>query len=183
MSVNFTPSDWYYQVRSDAANAYSTARGMFVPLGDANCQDWLNHPDHALAMTETKQDIGAAIAPYKVTTPTDAEVLAGFQEGRKKIAPQMVAAAHAIIQGTNVTLAGSPFNVASASRPSVGVFNFAFITPQPSTDYTAMITCTGGLAELGDVAGKSVSGFTINVFNAGGQPHDPRAIDVQIFNK
>jgi hypothetical protein len=181
MPIHFSPADWYYQLRSDLANVYSSARGLFVPVADANFQTWLEGPDSALAITETKEDIGGALAPYKVTTPLDAGVLAGWNEARKLLAPSIVASAHATIQAGAITVSGSPFNIAGATYLAKGSVRFTFINPAADTNYSAMITAAGASAEISDLA---TDAFTINVGH-GPQltPFDPKYIDLIVFSK
>src|SRR4051812_40593627 len=136
------------------------ADSMCIPADPAN-RDWIEYQQWV--------EDGGVPDPYAPPV----------QPPAGSVAPKMVAAAHADIRNGAITLAGAPFNIASAAYVSKGVFRFTFINPLADANYGAMITA-GAAAEL--AAGQAADSFTINVYvGGGGAAHDPKALDFQIF--
>ncbi len=51
MPTMFNPRDWYWSVAGDAANVYSSARNIYVPLSDSNYTTWLASSGLEAALT------------------------------------------------------------------------------------------------------------------------------------
>ncbi|WP_063685504.1 hypothetical protein [Bradyrhizobium stylosanthis] len=137
-----------------------TADGAYIPNDDGN-RDWQAY----------QQWLADGGVPDPYVPPPEP------QPGM--VAPVIVASAHATIKSSAISLAGQPFNIATATYTGKGVFAFTFINALPDANYTAMIT-SDSVAELAD--GRTAAGFTINTYTGGGgAAHDPKSIDFQIF--
>jgi hypothetical protein len=70
--------DWYWIVGGDTTQAFSSARGVFIPVADATYQAWVGR-DNVATKIDTVANLGAVLAPYR-QRPTDSSVLSAYQQ-------------------------------------------------------------------------------------------------------
>jgi hypothetical protein len=77
----YNPSDWYWAVGGDPTQVYSSARGVFVSIADAQFVAWKSKEGGSNRPTpiDTSVNLGAVLAPYRLR-PTDSAVLAAYQQ-------------------------------------------------------------------------------------------------------
>lgn len=73
----FTVSNWYWYVGGDTTQAYSSAKGVFVPSSDPTFESWLSGGPPT--NIDTAANLGGMLAQDGGPRPIDTGVLAGYQ--------------------------------------------------------------------------------------------------------